>query len=212
MPEKRIRMKMCGMTRIEDIAYAASLGVDAVGLIFAEESSRCVSLTQAKKLLSNLPLFVDAVAVLVNPSSLLVDEILSELPIVRLQFHGEESPEFCRQFKRPYIKAIQVSSAASIYENAAKYADASALLLDSPSGTNHGGTGKTFDWGLIPNNLTLPFVLAGGLDSTNLRLAVDKTKPDAVDVCSGIELSAGVKNKELMKQFADVLKEANYER
>lgn len=207
---ERIRVKMCGMTKPEDIAYAAALGVDAVGLIFASESSRCVSLMQAKKLLERLPIFVEAVAVLVNPSTLLVDEILSELPIARLQFHGEESPEFCRQFKRPYIKAMQVTTAASIYEAATKYADATAILLDSPSETNHGGTGKTFDWGLIPNNLSIPFILAGGLDSNNIKAAVKKTNPNAVDVCSGIELSPGIKDKNLMKQFTEALKDLNH--
>lgn len=196
---------MCGMKREEDIAHAASLGVDAIGLVFHPESPRCISITQAKKLLQKMPVFVDVVAVLVNPSTLLVDEIINQLPIVWLQFHGEESPEFCSQFKRPYIKAIQVNSAAAIYKCCAEYQSASAILLDTPSETSHGGTGKTFDWGLIPRNLDKPFILAGGLDETNVRLAATKCLPFAVDVSSGIEVSPGIKEHEKMSQFVDAL-------
>jgi len=205
----RVRIKMCGMTREEDIAHAAELGVDAIGLIFYPKSPRCVSITQAKKILRNVPLFVDVVAVLVNPSSLLVDEILNELPIVWLQFHGEESPEFCGQFKKPYIKAMQVSTAASIYKYCSDYHQASAILLDTPSESSYGGTGKTFDWGLIPSNLDKPFILSGGLDATNVNLAVNKSLPYAVDVCSGIESSYGIKDHEKMKQFVSALRGKN---
>lgn len=209
MTNTRVRIKMCGMTREEDIVCAAELGVDAVGLIFYPQSPRCVSLTQAKKILHQLPLFVDAVAVLVNPSSLLVDEILNELPIVWLQFHGEESPEFCSQFKKPYIKALQVSTAASIYKYSADYQQASAILLDTPSDNSYGGTGKTFDWGLIPQNLDKPFILSGGLNPTNVGPAVNKCFPYAVDVCSGIESAHGIKDHEKMSQFVSALRGKN---
>ena len=200
-----MRIKMCGMTREEDIAHAASLGVDAVGLIFHSESPRCISITQAKKLLSKMPVLVNVVAVLVNPSSLLVDEILNQLPIVWLQFHGEESPEFCSQFKRPYIKAMQVSSAAEIYKCFSVYQSASAILLDTPSTMSHGGTGKTFDWGLIPTNLDKPFILAGGLNPTNVAVAAKRCLPYAVDVSSGIEVAPGIKDHEKMSQFVEAL-------
>ncbi|KTD29800.1 N-(5'-phosphoribosyl)anthranilate isomerase [Legionella maceachernii] len=200
---------MCGMTREEDIIHAAKLGVDAIGLIFYPQSPRCVSLTQAKKLLRNVPLFVDVVAVLVNPSSLLVDEILNELPIGWLQFHGEESPEFCNQFKKPYIKAMQVSTAASIHKCCSDYPQASAILLDTPSESSYGGTGQTFDWGLIPGNLDKPFILSGGLDAANVNRAVNKGFPYAVDVCSGIEASYGIKDHEKMNQFVNALRGKN---
>ncbi len=196
---------MCGMMREEDIAQAAALGVDAIGLIFYPESPRCISLTQAKKLLRKIPVFMDVVAVLVNPSSLLVDEIISELPIVWLQFHGEESPNFCGQFKKPYIKAMQVSTAASIYSCFAEYHDAAAILLDTPSDLGYGGTGKTFDWGLIPQNLDKPFILSGGLNETNVSAAANRCLPYAVDVCSGIEASPGIKDHVKMSQFVSAL-------
>lgn len=197
----RIRIKMCGITREEDIAHAAALGVDAVGLVFAPKSPRFVSITQAKKLLKKLPLFVDVVAVLDNPSTLLVDEIISELPIVWLQFHGDESAEFCGQFKKPFIKAMRVDTAAAIYRYCEDYQQASAILLDTPSERARGGTGQTFDWGLIPNNLTKPFILAGGLNAANVSLAVHRCSPYGVDVSSGIETSLGIKDHDKMTQF-----------
>jgi phosphoribosylanthranilate isomerase len=196
---------MCGMMREEDIAHAAALGVDAVGLIFSPKSPRFISITQAKKLLAKLPLFVDVVAVLDNPSSLLVDEIISELPVVWLQFHGDESPEFCAQFKKPYIKAMQVDTAAATYRYCETYHQASAILLDTPSSVVRGGTGQTFDWGLIPNNLSKPFILAGGLNSSNVKAAMHRCSPYAVDVSSGIELSPGIKDHEKMNQFVDAV-------
>jgi phosphoribosylanthranilate isomerase len=193
------------MTRKEDIAYATALGVDAIGLIFYPQSSRCVSIAKAKKLLSKRSVFVDVVAVLVNPSATFVDEIVTELPGVWLQFHGEESPEFCSQFKKPYIKAVRVSSAAAIYQCNTDYHDAAAILLDTPSLTSYGGTGKTFDWDLIPQDLDKPIVLAGGLNATNVGKAVNRCLPYAVDVCSGVEASPGIKDHGKMSEFVEVL-------
>jgi len=195
---------MCGMTRKEDIAHAVFLGVDAIGLIFYPESSRCVTLEQAANLVTEASVFVDVVAVLVNPSVHWVKEIISELPIAYLQFHGEESPEFCMQFKKPYIKAVQVQSTAAIYHCAAEHSQASAILLDTPS-KNRGGTGRTFDWKFIPQNLDKPFILAGGLNPTNISAAIDSCLPYAVDVCSGIEVSPGSKDHNKMSQFVDKL-------
>ncbi|MBA2651819.1 MAG: phosphoribosylanthranilate isomerase [Tatlockia sp.] len=201
----RVRIKFCGMTREEDIAYATALGVDAIGLIFAPESSRSISLSQAKKLLQNRPPFVDLVAVLVNPNPALVEDIINELGITLLQFHGDESAEFCNQFAKPYIKALHVHSTARFYEDSAKYQQASALLLDTPSAKSRGGTGKTFDWELIPNNFDKPLILAGGLDATNVNSAVELCSPYAVDVCSGVEVSPGIKDHEKMKAFVSTL-------
>jgi phosphoribosylanthranilate isomerase len=201
----RVRIKMCGMTQEVDIAYAAALGVDAVGLIFSPLSPRYISTTQAKKLLHNLPLFISVVAVFVNPSPVWVDEIINELPIAWLQFHGEETAEFCSQFKKPYIKAMQVDSAAAINQCSLEYQQASAILLDTPSATSYGGTGKAFDWRLIPSNLDKPFILAGGLDATNVNTAMHNCLPYAVDVCSGVEVSPGIKDHEKMRQFVNAV-------
>lgn len=204
MIRDRVRIKICGMTQERDIAQAIALGVDAIGLIFYSKSARFISIAQAKKLLAKHPVFVDVVAVLVNPTLAQVDEIISELPIQWLQFHGEESPEFCSQFKKPYIKAIQATSTQAIEHLVAQHENAAAILLDTPS-IQHGGTGEVFDWELIPKNLQKPLILAGGLNAANVAQAVNLYSPYAVDVCSGVEISAGVKDHGKMSQFFNAL-------
>lgn len=196
---------MCGMTREQDIAKAVALGVDAIGLIFHAQSPRCISIKQAKKLLSQSPVFVDVVAVLVNPIPSFVDEIINELPIQWLQFHGEESPEFCRQFNKPYIKTIHATSTAVIEQLVAEHQQAAAVLLDTPSLIQEGGTGRTFDWELIPETLTKAMILAGGLNAFNVNKAISKHSCYAVDVCSGIEASVGIKDHHKMSQFVNAL-------
>ncbi len=203
---QRVRIKFCGMAREEDLAYAAALGVDAIGLIFSPLSRRCVSIEQAKKLLRVLPPFVDVIAVLVNPDYAKVKEIISQLAIRTLQFHGDETEEFCLQFDRPYIKALQIQSTAAFEEFSAKYPQASAFLLDTPSSTNRGGTGESFDWGIIPSNRSKPVILAGGLHAQNVKLAVEQCSPYAVDICSGIEVSPGIKDHKKMRQFISALR------
>lgn len=200
MAAPRIRVKMCGMTREEDIDYAIHLGVDAIGVIFYSKSSRAVNLEQAKILLDNLPPFVQAVAVFVNPEEKLVQRVVDELPIHLLQFHGDESPEFCHQFNIPYIKAISASGAEQIQEASVLYSGASALLLDTPSHLSRGGTGLTFNWNMIPDHLKKPYILAGGLNELNVKAARHRT-PFAVDVCSGIEAMPGVKDHLKMARF-----------
>ena len=205
MIHSRTRLKMCGMTRIEDINHAISLGVDAIGLIFYQGSSRYVSIERAKKLLHKIPAFVDVVAVFVQPEESFVRQILIDLPIQWLQFHGDESPMFCEQFARPYIKAISAISDDVISRAAEQYNSATALLLDTPSTTSRGGCGKAFDWTIIPDNLKMPIILAGGLDALNVQSAVLSCAPYGVDVCSGIESSAGIKDLEKMRQFVEAL-------
>lgn len=196
---------MCGMTRAADIAYAASLGVDAIGLIFYPKSSRCVSLSQAKALLQDLPPLVDTVAVLVNPDSAFVETLLAELDITYLQFHGEETPAFCQQFDKPYIKAIPAASQEAIEQSVQAFTGATALLLDTPSATNKGGSGLVFDWQIIPKALPKPCFLAGGLNASNVLAATRTVQPYAVDVCSGVEASPGIKDPQKMSQFINAL-------
>jgi phosphoribosylanthranilate isomerase len=196
---------MCGMMQKEDIAQAAFLGADAIGLIFAPQSPRALTIEKAKTLLNQFPLFLDAVAVLVDPCAAFVEQIIQELPVNLLQFHGEETPEFCNQFKIPYIKAIPVTSKEAILNAQANYEQAKALLLDTYSPKAKGGTGKPFDWNLIPDNLEKPFLLAGGLTSENVSEAVKRLNPYGVDVCSGIEQSPGIKNHQQMRQFVEAL-------
>ncbi len=197
-----VRIKMCGMTHRQDIQQAIDLGVNALGVIFYEKSVRYQSMMQAKALLDGLPPFVDVVAVLVNPEPLFVHQLIQDLPIQCLQFHGDESPQFCDQFGFPYVKALPATSTEEIMLFEKKYSNAQALLLDTPS-SHRGGSGLTFDWQMIPKMLTKPLILAGGLHVKNVREAISTCAPYAVDVCSGIEASDGIKDHDKMKQFVE---------
>lgn len=208
MKQSRIRVKMCGMTRKEDINHAISLGVDAIGLIFYPKSPRCVSISQAQNLLENMPPFVQAVAVVANPEPNLVQQILASLPIQLIQFHGEEAVDFCQQFNKPFIKAIPAHSTEHIVQAAQEFSSAKALLLDTPSTTARGGTGLAFDWRMIPRELTKPLLLAGGINEFNLVQALRLEPVYALDLCSSIETSPGIKDHDKMSLFMHNLKEA----
>ena len=201
---------MCGMTREEDIHLAASLGVDAVGVILYPGSRRYVHPEQAQTLLKNVPPFVDVVAVLVNPHADEVQAALQNLPIQYLQFHGEETAEFCRQFARPYIKSIAATSRQAIEAAMTRYPDASAFLLDTPCGDERGGSGRVFDWQHIPQT-DRPLILAGGLTPDNVKQAVSAVRPYALDLCSGIEQSPGIKDHEKMTRFITALRGVDHE-
>jgi phosphoribosylanthranilate isomerase len=196
---------MCGMTRSEDVEHAIRLGVDAIGLIFYPKSSRFLTLEMAKLLLKNIPPFVDVVAVMVNPERAEVQQIIEELPVTLLQFHGDESPEFCHEFGMPYIKAIHTKSTGQIQQLTNEFINAKAILLDTASNTSRGGTGLTFDWGIIPDTLSKPYILAGGLNEVNVLEAIKVCTPYAVDVCSGIEALPGVKDHQKMSRFIKAL-------
>ena len=197
----RTRIKMCGMTRSEDVAQAIDLGVNALGFIFYSGSKRYLSLAQAKKILREIPPFVTRVAVLVNPAIDLVNQLLLELSVDCLQFHGEECPEFCRQFNVPYIKAIPAVSMEQIEQQTNRYSEASGILIDTPAPGIYGGTGQTFDWSMLPESRTKPLILSGGLNAENVKKAVTSVQPYAVDVCSGIESQPGIKDPMKMKEF-----------
>lgn len=193
------------MTRAEDVAYAIELGVNAIGLIFYPKSPRNITLKQADALINKIPPFVDVVAVLVNPDLTTVQQIINELPIQYLQFHGEESQEFCQQFTVPYIKAVPAQNYANLQQATQLYPSASAILLDTPSATERGGTGRIFDWTIIPDTTSLPIILAGGINASNVQEAIAIAKPYAVDLCSGIEASVGIKDHQKMQEFIKVL-------
>lgn len=205
----RVRIKLCGMTRAEDIAYAAALGVDAIGLIFHPQSLRFVSLEDARLLLRTPPLFVDMVAVLVNMPADDVRTLLQTVPVQYLQFHGDESPAFCRQFRMPYIKAIAAHSSQTILDALDAYDDAAAILLDTPDALQRGGSGRVFDWNLIPAQQRHRFILAGGLNPDNVADAVSHVSPGAVDVSSGVERSPGIKDPDKMTHFVHALRGTN---
>ena len=204
MIDPRVRIKMCGMSRVSDIAHATALGVDAIGLIFYPKSRRYLDIMAAKMLLQSLSVFVDVVAVFVNPEATYVRQVIAELPIQYLQFHGEESPEFCEQFGKSYIKAVPAISADEITKLADQHKQATAILLDTPT-SSHGGCGMPFDWQIIPRMLNKPIILAGGLDSFNVGAAIKIGTPYAVDVCSGVEVSPGIKDHVKMSQFVNTV-------
>ena len=203
LPGHRMRIKMCGMTRAVDVAQAVRLGVDAVGFIFYTHSRRAVSVMEAKNIMQAIPAFVDAVAVFVNPEVSFVQDVIRTLPVQYLQFHGDETPPFCEQFGRPYIKAVSATSSAFIHQSMALHKNAAAILLDTPSEHTRGGSGMPFDWSIIPQAPTVPLILAGGLDAENVAQAIRTCNPYAVDVCSGIEALAGIKDDELMRRFVE---------
>ena len=201
------RIKICGITRVEDAQVAAHSGADALGLVFYGKSPRHVSVQQAVLLAAAVPPFVTVVGLFVNPSEDEVRNVLCEVPLDALQFHGEEEPEFCAHFNRPYLKAIRVKSGVDLVQCAARYKGAQALLLDAYIEGAHGGTGASFDWALIPPNLPLPVVLSGGLHVGNVAEAIRQVRPYAVDVSSGVEAAKGIKDAAKIAAFINEVKQ-----
>ncbi len=197
----RTRVKICGFTRVEDAVFAARLGVDAIGLVFYPPSPRNITINQAVQIVNALPAFVSVVALFVDEQEAVIRNILDQVPIDCIQFHGDESPEACRMYGKRYIKAVRMQEQTEIHEMAKSYGDADGLLLDAFHPGEKGGTGNRFDWGLIPKRCELPVILAGGLDATNAKVAVEKVRPYALDVSSGVEVSKGLKDREKMAAF-----------
>lgn len=195
-----MRIKICGLTRDQDIHNAVVEGADALGFVLYAPSPRSVSAEQAAQLIQKVPAFVTTVALFVNESVEEVERALKICPFDLLQFHGDESPEYCRQFNRPYMKAIRVRSADDIHNAVQQYPDAKALLLDAYVENLPGGTGQAFDWRLIPQ-LTIPWVLAGGLNADNVADAIKQVQPFAVDISGGVEASKGIKDGQKIKDF-----------
>ena len=195
------KIKICGFTRPQDAQAAAELGADAVGLVFYAKSKRCVDVAQAAEIVAALPPKVVKVALFVNESAEQICRILGTVPIDIVQFHGDEAPEFCRQFGKPYWKAVRVQSAQDIAEAAERYADAAALLLDAHIEGQYGGTGQVFDWRLLPATMPLPWILSGGLNPGNVAAALQQTGAAWLDVSSGVEQAPGIKNRDLMADF-----------
>jgi phosphoribosylanthranilate isomerase len=197
------RVKICGITRVEDALAAARSGADAIGLVFYERSSRHVSVAQSKQLAGALPPFVSVVGLFVDAEAAFVREVLANVPLDLLQFHGDESPEYCAQFERPYLKAIRIKIGVDLLQCASNFHDAKGLLLDAHVEGIPGGTGTAFDWTLIPKQLPLPVILSGGLDVKNVAAAIKQAQPYAVDVSSGVE-SGGVEAGKRIKDAAKI--------
>ncbi|MFC3874583.1 phosphoribosylanthranilate isomerase [Neisseria musculi] len=195
------RIKICGFTRPEDAAAAAELGVDAVGLVFYGKSRRAVGIETAQRIVRALPPFVGVVALFVNEEAARIEEILAQVPIDMIQFHGDETPGFCRRFARPYIKAVRVQNTAGIIAARETYPDARALLFDAYIEGEYGGTGCSFDWQMLPPDLGGHWILSGGLTPENVAEAVRITGAQTVDVSSGVESAAGIKSVAKMAEF-----------
>jgi phosphoribosylanthranilate isomerase len=197
----RTRIKICGFTRVEDAVFAARLGIDAIGLVFYPPSPRNVGIGQAIEIVKALPAFVSVVALFVDEEETQIRQVLEHVPVDCIQFHGDESPEACRIYGKRYIKAVRMQESTDMAEIAKRYHDADGLLLDAFDPSAKGGTGNRFDWGLIPRRCQLPIILAGGLDATNASLAIEKVRPYALDVSSGVEKEKGIKDKDKIAAF-----------
>lgn len=197
----RVRIKICGITRVEDAVYAAELGADAIGLVFYPGSPRCIDIAGAKLIIAALPPFVSKVGLFVDQDKTEIRSVLEKLPLDYLQFHGSESPGVCAAYNIPYIKSITMKAGVDLTLEARKYAGAACLLLDSHVAGTPGGTGRQFDWSRIPSSLEKPVILAGGLSPANVRSAIATVRPYGVDVSSGVEKSRGVKDREKLAAF-----------
>jgi phosphoribosylanthranilate isomerase len=210
MTTMKPRIKICGLTRLEDVRAAVDAGADAIGLVFYPASPRHVELAQAATLARAVPPFITIVGLFVNADPALVRQTLAAVPIHLLQFHGDEDDEYCRQFDRPFIKAARVRPGMDLVQYAGAFPSAQAILLDAFV-DGFGGGGKVFDWTLIPPALPTPIILSGGLDAGNVAQAIGRVRPAAVDVSSGVELSAGakgIKDHEKIQAFVAAVRAA----
>ena len=203
------RVKICGITRAQDVLAVAASGADAIGLVFYERSPRHVSIAQAKQLADILPPFVNVVGLFVNAEAAFVREVLASVPLDLLQFHGDETPEYCMQFSKPYLKAIRVKAGVDLLQCASDFRSAKGLLLDAHVEGLQGGTGTAFDWALIPKRLPLPVILSGGLNAENVGAAIKQVRPYAVDVSSGVEVEKGIKDVAKIATFINEVKQTD---
>ena len=206
------RIKICGITRREDLEYAAALGVDAVGLVFQAQSARRLEPQAARVLLQQRPAFLSVVALFMDAGRDEVQRVLDEVAVDFIQFHGGERPDFCASFGRPYMKAIPMGSTNDMASYARDYLDTvSAFVLDSNRAGEIGGTGKVFDWTALTPARELPLILAGGLTRENVAEGIRRARPLAVDVASGVESAKGIKGHRLMRGFVAAVRAADRE-
>lgn len=205
------RIKCCGMTHVDDALLAARLGVDAIGLVFTAHSKRHVSIAQARTIRRVLPPFVATVALFMDDDAALVDEVIVQVCPDLLQFHGSEANGWCAHFDRPWLKAIAMGDGAAALPRLREYPDATALLLDGHAAGEAGGSGKAFDWSLLPADLAQPVVLAGGLYAGNVGVAIRAARPWAVDVASGVESAPGKKDAVKLRDFMAAVRAADAE-
>lgn len=206
---KKIRVKICGVTSLEDACDAVKFGTDALGFIFFSGSPRFIKFSDAREIVSSIPPFIAKIGLFVNPSKETVEDCIKNVGIDTLQFHGDESSDFCSIFGLPWIKTISVDENTDIKKKIVQYENATAYLFDTKKSDSFGGTGEVFDWSLIPNDLAKPFILAGGLRIENVEDALKIPELYAVDVCSGVEEEKGKKSKMLMRNFIEKVRRIN---
>lgn len=204
-----IRIKVCGITRVEDAIAAADAGVHAIGLNFHDPSPRRVTPGTARELCAVLPPFVMTVGLFVDASAELIESVLAQVPLHMLQFHGDEPEADCARWGRPWLKALRMRPGIDVDSAAACWPGAAGLLLDSYRPGVPGGTGATFDWSRVPAARPRPLVLAGGLDADNVGAAIRAVRPDAVDVSGGVERSKGIKDAAMMRAFVAAVRQAD---
>ena len=201
------RVKFCGITRAQDLSYAADLGVHAIGLVFCPESPRVVDVQQARALSCLCPPFISRVGLFMNQDASTIQKVMQQVDLDMLQFHGQEEESFCASFNMPYSKSVAMGGDQTIIKQ--RYHTSAALLLDSNELGQAGGSGKLFDWDKIPHDMEQLVILAGGLNPANVAEAITNVRPYAVDVSSGIESSKGIKDQQKMKKFIQAVRVAD---
>ena len=204
----RTRIKICGLTREQDVRAAVAAGADAIGFVLYASSPRAVSPQRAGELARGLPPFVTPVLLFVNAQASQVQAGLAAVPQALLQFHGDETPSQCDAYGRAYLRAVRMQADTNLLDWSHRYAQAQALLLDAHV-EGYGGGGKSFDWSLIPSDVPRPVVLSGGLNPANVTDGVLRVRPWAVDVSSGVESAKGIKDAELMRRFCQAVRDAD---
>ncbi len=205
----RTRVKICGITRLEDALCAVEAGADSLGFVFYSKSPRAIEPQAAAEIIRKLPAFVTTTGLFVDADAEYIDLVIRETRIDLLQFHGDESPEFCNSFSRPFIKALRMKPGLNLNNEYQRYSDSQAILLDAYRPGVPGGTGEVFDWDLIPTPHKAPLILAGGLTCDNVAQAVEVVQPFAVDVSGGVEQSKGIKDAVKIVKFINEVTRAN---
>ena len=205
---QRTRIKICGLTREADVDAAVAAGADAIGFVLYDKSPRHVTVTRAAELARRLPPFVMPVGLFVNATDTEIDAATVAIPQMLLQFHGDESPQACARMGRPFLRAARMAPGFDLLDFASRFADAQAILLDADV-DSYGGSGKVFDWSLVPSAVPLPVVLSGGLHAGNVIQGIHTLRPWAVDVSSGVEHSKGIKDADALRRFCNAVREAD---
>lgn len=205
------RVKICGITRPEDGLAAARAGAHAIGLVFHPQSPRCVGIAQAQAIVAALPPLVCVVGLFVDAGHERIADVLAEVPLDLIQFHGAEPAADCRRYGRRYLKALHVRDGVDLGAQAAEYHDAAGLLLDAFVPGVPGGSGRSFDWAAVPAGLPRPLLLAGGLDAGNVAVAIRRVRPWAVDVSSGVESAPGIKDAARIEAFMRAVRQVDDE-